>query len=267
MKTNFLHMLARTEPFRPIQEGQIRHAAATFRVREFPAGKVVSADNGQAREIGVIVSGQVSLGLSDHRDRFTRFDILTKGDYLGLETLAIDADSPIKAFCESPVCCYFQSREDFLLMIESLPNVKEYFYKKAILSLAKALHSMNGAGDDFQKDKYRHRASPRFPRSVEKSLIYIEKNYMKSISLDEIASVNNMSKFHFTRVFKRKTGFTFKQYLNKKRIEMAKKFIRYEDMTVSEAGIAVGYNDLAYFSRVFREIEGISPSGYKKNLQ
>jgi AraC-like DNA-binding protein len=54
--------------------------------------------------------------------------------------------------------------------------------------------------------------------------------------------------------------------LNRKRVAAAKEMLRSEDMNISEAGFAVGYNDLSYFSRVFRSIEGISPSDFRKSL-
>ncbi|MDY6852662.1 MAG: helix-turn-helix transcriptional regulator [Thermodesulfobacteriota bacterium] len=69
----------------------------------------------------------------------------------------------------------------------------------------------------------------------------------------------------FSRVFKNKTGRSFKEYLNRVRIEMAKKLMKEKEMNVSEACFTVGFNDLSYFSRVFHNLEGTTPSSYRKN--
>jgi AraC-like DNA-binding protein len=106
-----------------------------------------------------------------------------------------------------------------------------------------------------------------FPRVIRKALVYIEKNFMNPLSLDEVAKVNAMSRYHFSRIFKLKTGFSFKDYINSKRIQRAKYLIENEDMNVTEAAFAVGYNDLSYFSRVFQKQEGLSPSKYKKSFR
>jgi two-component system response regulator YesN len=52
---------------------------------------------------------------------------------------------------------------------------------------------------------------------------------------------------------------SFKQYLNRKRIEAAKELLAQREYNITEVGYAVGFNDASYFSRVFREVEGCSP--------
>ena len=75
-----------------------------------------------------------------------------------------------------------------------------------------------------------------------------------------------MSRYHFSRIFAKKTGFSFKQYLNRKRIEAAKALMRGKGLNVSETGLAVGFNDVSYFSRLFRKVEGITPTRFRKKL-
>jgi AraC-like DNA-binding protein len=263
---NFYQILSGLEPFNKLEKDQIKKVAATFHPKVLSAGKTIILQGEPILEIGLIVSGRVCLIVSGNHNNATRFDILTKGDFLGLTTMALDVCSPISAFCESCVHCYFQSKENYLLMIESFPVVKDYFYKKALLRLAKAIGVMNEDENGWNENFIKSHKTPRFPRAIERSLIYIEKNFMNPLTLDEVARVNGMSKYHFCRVFNEKSGYTFKQYLNRKRIEKAKYLMKFEDMNVSEAGFAVGYNDIAYFSSVFHKIEGVSPSHYKKSL-
>jgi AraC-like DNA-binding protein len=95
---------------------------------------------------------------------------------------------------------------------------------------------------------------------------YIEENYTTPLTLDEVAKANAMSRFHFSRVFKMKTGLSFKEFLNWTRIEAAKSLMREKEMNVTEACFAVGFNDVSYFTRVFRTLQGVTPSTYRKGL-
>lgn len=260
-------LLSHAEPFLHFEEGLLRQVSDAFHEKRILSGKAVYPDGAPIREIGFIASGRVSLGVFANHDTFIRFDILTQGDFIGLEALALDNGSPIQALCESPVRCFFQPKEAFLRTIAPYPEVREYFYKKAIKRLVKAVQALHGDAGDGALEGGAAIDAAHYPRAIEKALLFIEKNYMNDITLDQIADVNGMSKYHFTRVFKKKTGYTFKQYLNKKRIEEAKRCMNDQDMTVSEAGITVGYNDLAYFSRVFQKTEGMAPSQYRKGLK
>ena len=102
---------------------------------------------------------------------------------------------------------------------------------------------------------------------TELSVSYIDHNYTEQFSLDEIARRNNVSKYHFARRFKMATGFSFKEYLNHKRVEEAKALLRKNGVSIAEACYAVGFNDLSYFGRVFKRIEGRTPSAYRRQLR
>ena len=73
-----------------------------------------------------------------------------------------------------------------------------------------------------------------------------------------------INKFYLTKIFKETYGTTINSYLISKRITGAKQLLRFTDKTVDEIGNAVGMEDANYFSRMFRKVEGISPSEYRK---
>ena len=100
--------------------------------------------------------------------------------------------------------------------------------------------------------------------SIERALRFIEENLEKPITLEEVARESGMSKSHFARTFKFIAGVSFKKYFNQKRIEKAKIFLRSQEMNITEVCFSVGFNDLSYFDRVFRRLEGMPPSEYKK---
>lgn len=106
----------------------------------------------------------------------------------------------------------------------------------------------------------------RIPKAIRKAVEYIEANYGEPLTLDDAAAAAAMSRYHFSRSFRLHTGSTFKGYLNRLRIAEAKRLMQAEGLNVSEAAFRVGYNDLSYFSRVFKRAEEITPSRYCKAL-
>lgn len=94
---------------------------------------------------------------------------------------------------------------------------------------------------------------------------YIEKYYMKDISLDEISLVAGYSKSHFSRTFKEMTGVNFSKYLVQVRIENAEKLLINSDQSIYDISLEVGFNDYSYFSKAFKDAYGLSPKDYRKN--
>lgn len=84
------------------------------------------------------------------------------------------------------------------------------------------------------------------------------------IVLDHLSERFFINKFYLTKIFKETYGTTINSYLISKRITGAKQLLRFTDKTVDEIGNAVGMEDANYFSRMFRKVEGISPSEYRK---
>lgn len=99
---------------------------------------------------------------------------------------------------------------------------------------------------------------------VERSLVYMDGHYSEDISLEVLSDLCEVSKQHFCRVFKGKTGMRPMEYLARKRILEAKVLLSSTDISVGEIGQSVGYRDLTYFGMVFKKYEGVSPSEFRK---
>lgn len=92
---------------------------------------------------------------------------------------------------------------------------------------------------------------------------YIEQNYASRITLDELSKAFYINKYYLTRVFKEQYGMSITAYLTSLRITHAKQLLRFTDKTVEEIGLECGLGALHYFSRVFKEVEGVAPSVYR----
>lgn len=94
-------------------------------------------------------------------------------------------------------------------------------------------------------------------------LQFLESNYTKNISLEDVSNRFNYSGSHISRLIKNETGYSFSRYITTKRIEMAKQLIRSSDNSFRSIAQLVGYENGRYFSRVFRAETGMTPSEFK----
>lgn len=102
-------------------------------------------------------------------------------------------------------------------------------------------------------------------KKVQEAIGYIEINYDKEISLDDIADAAGMTKFALCRSFKNQFGTTVFSYLIRYRINAAKRLLtEYSDRTVSDIAHSVGFGDVCYFISAFKKSEGMTPAQFKK---
>lgn len=100
--------------------------------------------------------------------------------------------------------------------------------------------------------------------SIKKAIHYINQNYMKKITLEEVANAVHVSPNYFSKIFKEETGINFAIYLNQVRVEGAKKLLIADDASLVDVAYLAGFEDQSYFSRVFKKYTGISPKRYKE---
>ncbi|HVU09754.1 MAG TPA: ATP-binding protein [Phototrophicaceae bacterium] len=102
---------------------------------------------------------------------------------------------------------------------------------------------------------------------VKQALAYIHQNYREpALSREQIAAAVATSKQHLDRVFGKEEGLSVIECLNRFRIERAKEQLATTTQDITTIALQVGFNDSAYFSRVFRKIVGQSPSEYRRQL-
>lgn len=99
---------------------------------------------------------------------------------------------------------------------------------------------------------------------VESALEFVENNYSLDISLEDMANAACSSVFHFSRVFKKATGYSPYEYLIKYRINRAKSLLKTTHKTVEEISAEVGFESPSNFIRTFRQLEDMTPVKYRK---
>lgn len=99
---------------------------------------------------------------------------------------------------------------------------------------------------------------------MEYILEYIQKNFYRKITLQELADIDYANYSYMSHSFKKYTGMTVGQYITKVRIDNAKKLLVETDYSISDISEKCGFNDSNHFSYVFKNEEKISPSKFRR---
>lgn len=92
---------------------------------------------------------------------------------------------------------------------------------------------------------------------------YVFENIHKMITLDEAAKFSNLSRSHFSYIFKKEIGESFTNFVNRTKMEKAKEYMLNQNLKVYEAAEKVGIKDEAYFSKLFKKFIGVNPAQIK----
>jgi AraC-like DNA-binding protein len=92
---------------------------------------------------------------------------------------------------------------------------------------------------------------------------YIDEHYMEDLNLETIAKSIGFSKFHFSRLFKQYTNFTFCDYLCYRRIKVAEELLAEPDLSITEIALQAGFPSISTFNRLFKQRKNCTPSEYR----
>lgn len=93
---------------------------------------------------------------------------------------------------------------------------------------------------------------------------HLENNFQRKITLEYLSKEFVISKFYLTRQFKEHFGITVMKYLEGCRINHSKKLLRFTSLSVGEIAIQCGFENECYFTKVFKENEGITAGKFRK---
>lgn len=150
---------------------------------------------------------------------------------------------------------------------EKLKRLPELSHFEQLINLLEIFHLLSSSEESIPL-KARPIASASVLKEQErlhKIYHFIEIYFNKPIDVNEIALLCNLSKAAFCRYFKKSTHLTFTEFVNRFRINQAKKLLLY-DKNVTEACYECGFENLSYFNKIFKKLTGQNPSAYKKNI-
>ena len=124
-----------------------------------------------------------------------------------------------------------------------------------------AVHLVRTYTDPDAKGRELHGGLPAF--KLRKIIEFLEARLEEEFSLSQLASEAGVSEFHFSRLFKRATGFAPSHYFIRMRMEKARRLLRETTKSVIEVGMDVGYSSPSHFAQTFRREVGAVPTKYR----
>ena len=102
-----------------------------------------------------------------------------------------------------------------------------------------------------------------WPDKIRAAASYIETNYARLVSLDELADNLRVSKYHLQRTFAETLGLTPHEYTNRIRIERAMELLRRTESNIEEVARLIGFSSGSYFIKVFAKLTGMTPGAFR----
>ncbi|CAM3958859.1 response regulator [Mesobacillus thioparans] len=100
--------------------------------------------------------------------------------------------------------------------------------------------------------------------TIRKAMIYIERNLKEEFTLKDVAAHVHLNPSYFSVLFKEQVDLNFSEYVTRRRIQRSKELVLSTTLPINEIAEEVGYKTAKYFIKIFKEIEGMTPSAYRK---
>lgn len=113
-------------------------------------------------------------------------------------------------------------------------------------------------------DKYSYKGRPSESGRFEIVFNYIQSNYLNKIKITDVASLARMNDSAFSHYFKKRTGYSFTDFINLLRLNHAAKQILYQHKNIADICFDSGFNNLSNFNRMFKKWKGDTPLQYRK---
>lgn len=179
-----------------------------------------------------------------------------KFEFLSIEAEEHDVKASYITLYTSLLHAMTKNYEDVIKVVSNNGNIPVEIYKQ------QDLHSLHTYFQLFIHMVAKEIGNCRSNHVMKSIQSYIDRNYDKNIKLSSLSEVYNYNSVYLGRRLKEYMGMSFNEYLNKVRIENAKKLLK-QGSKVHDVAHLVGYLDKDYFYIKFKELEGVSPSHYK----
>ena len=98
------------------------------------------------------------------------------------------------------------------------------------------------------------------------AVVYIRDHLQQEITMKEMADLCHLSPSYFSRTFNRETGESFVNYINRRKVALAKELLRETNKSITQIAEEAGYINISNFIAVFKRMEGVTPSVYRQHM-
>ncbi len=160
-------------------------------------------------------------------------------------------------------CTYFETISACIAQIDSVCSRRPFGYQMAVKGFLFQLLFELVTNHTMAQETGSLIGHRKALEKVKLVLAYVQRNYGRAITIEEIAGVCHYSKSHFMKFFKEAMGMGFVQYLNDYRLGIASQRLLSGQEGILEVAASCGFENLSYFNRLFKRKYGISPSQFR----
>lgn len=136
---------------------------------------------------------------------------------------------------------------------------------KKYLILMEILDLLSGSSAEYLSgESYLYDHSSETGLRLDKIQSFVKQHYQRKITLEELASITNMTEQSFSRFYSKTMGRPFFEFLNEYRVNMASRMLIESDKQVAEVGYLCGYETLPFFYKQFKKFKGYTPLAFRK---
>ncbi|WP_270531884.1 helix-turn-helix domain-containing protein, partial [Paraclostridium sordellii] len=105
-----------------------------------------------------------------------------------------------------------------------------------------------------------------FSSYIKDAIDFIHRNYYNDINLETVCNHLKLNKSYFCQIFKKETGYTFSDFLNRIRVEKSKEYLTENNDSILDIALSVGYNNHTYYTSIFKKYNGVTPKEYRQKI-
>ena len=211
----------------------------------------------EANQGFLICPGQVNTYYADEKTpweyAWLEFDGVKALEYM--EMAGLGWDRPVY---------YLKKREEGALLKEELMAIVDNPYRSSINQIGHLYLFFDALIRSSVNRKTVVQSGKMRDTYIREAISFIELNYGRAISVEDIADFCNINRSYLNRLFKESTGKTLQNFLMYYRMNRAAELLKVSELTVNEIGKRCGYQNQLHFSRAFKTIFGLSPMQWKK---
>ena len=211
----------------------------------------------EANQGFLICPGQVNTYYADEKTpweyAWLEFDGVKALEYM--EMAGLGWDRPVY---------YLKKREEGALLKEELMAIVDNPYRSSINQIGHMYLFFDALIRSSVNRKTVVQSGKMRDTYIREAISFIEMNYGRAISVEDIADFCNINRSYLNRLFKESTGKTLQNFLMYYRMNRAAELLKVSELTVNEIGKRCGYQNQLHFSRAFKTIFGLSPMQWKK---
>lgn len=152
-------------------------------------------------------------------------------------------------------------------LLEKMLLEMEYIVENKNLTVLNAIGHLYLFLDFLEQSNNRARLSKKNNMKdfyIHEALSYIESNFQKNITVEEIAQVCNINRVYFGKIFKESLGKSPQEFILEYRMTKATELLKSTQLSIKDIGMAIGYENQFHFSRAFKKLYNISPNQWRK---